>query len=142
MLVEAALVAARAPGPLRAFYERIRARRNAQVAAVATARKLASLFWSLLTREQDYAYGQPSLARQKIRRLELTAGELMVAHRSGYGRRVAHRGPRFETPYAKQAESVTTPVKTARGARARGLDRLPRCGCGRRAWRRCGARGS
>ena len=58
VLVEAALVAVRAPGPLRAFYERVRARR-AQVAAVATARKLASLFWCLLTREQDYAYGQP-----------------------------------------------------------------------------------
>jgi hypothetical protein len=74
VLVEAALIAVRAPGPLRAFYERVRARRGAQIAAVATARKLASLFWSLLTREQDYAYGQPSLARQKIRRLELTAG--------------------------------------------------------------------
>jgi transposase len=74
VLVEAALVAARAPGPLRAFYERVRARRGAQVAAVATARKLASLFWSLLTRQQDYAYGQPSLARHKIRRLELAAG--------------------------------------------------------------------
>ena len=74
MLVEAAWVAVRAPGPLRAFYERVRARRGAQVAAVATARKLASLFWCLLTREQDYAFGQPSLTRQKIRQLELAAG--------------------------------------------------------------------
>ena len=74
VLVEAAWVAVRAPGPLRAFYERVRARRGAQVAAVATARKLASLFWCLLTREQDYAYGQPSLTRRKIRQLELTTG--------------------------------------------------------------------
>ena len=74
VLVEAALVAVRAPGPPRAFYERVRARRGAQVAAVATARKLAGLFWSLLTGEQDYAYGQPSLARHKIRQLELAAG--------------------------------------------------------------------
>ena len=74
VLVEAAWVAVRAPGPLRAFYERIRARRGAQVAAVATARKLASLFWCLLTREQDYAYGQPSLTRRKIRQLELATG--------------------------------------------------------------------
>ena len=74
VLVEAAWVAVRAPGPLRAFYERVRARRGPQVAAVATARKLASLFWCLLTREQDYAYGQPSLARRKIRQLELAAG--------------------------------------------------------------------
>ena len=74
VLVEAAWIAVRSPGPLRAFYERVRARRGAQVAAVATARKLASLFWCLLTREQDYAYGQPSLTRHKIRTLELAAG--------------------------------------------------------------------
>jgi transposase len=74
VLVEAAWVTVRAPGPLRAFYERVRARRGAQVAAVATARKLASLFWCLLTREQDYTFGQPSLTRRKIRRLELVAG--------------------------------------------------------------------
>jgi hypothetical protein len=30
------------------------------VAIVAAARKLASLFWCLLMREQDYAYAQPS----------------------------------------------------------------------------------
>jgi transposase len=74
VLVEAAWTAVRAPGPMRAFYERVRARRGAQVAAVATARKLAHLFWCLLTREQDYAFGQPSLARRKLRRLELAAG--------------------------------------------------------------------
>jgi transposase len=50
VLVEAAWTAVRAPGPMRAFYERVRARRGAQVAAVATARKLANLFWCLLTR--------------------------------------------------------------------------------------------
>ena len=74
VLVEAAWVAVRAPGPMRAFYERVRARRGAQVAAVATARKLASLFWCLLIREQDYAYAQPSLTRHKLRKLELAAG--------------------------------------------------------------------
>ena len=74
VLVEAAWVTVRAPGPMRAFYERVRARRGAQVAAVATARKLASLFWCLLTREQDYAFAQPSLTRRKVRKLELVAG--------------------------------------------------------------------
>ena len=28
----------------------------------------------MLTREQDYAYAQPSLTKKKLRRLELTAG--------------------------------------------------------------------
>ena len=74
VLVEAVWTAVRTPGPLRAFYERVRARRGAQVAAVATARKLATLCWCLLTREQDYAFGQPTLTRKKIRRLEVAAG--------------------------------------------------------------------
>jgi transposase len=43
-----------------AFYERLRARRGAQIALVATARKLCVLFWHLLTNEQDYAFGRPS----------------------------------------------------------------------------------
>jgi hypothetical protein len=30
--------------------------------------------WCLLTREQDYAYAQPSLTKKKLRRLEITAG--------------------------------------------------------------------
>jgi transposase len=73
-LVEAAWSVVRQPGPLRAFYQRIRARRGHQVAIVASARKLACLFWCMLTREQDYAYQQPSLTRKKLRRLELQAG--------------------------------------------------------------------
>jgi hypothetical protein len=74
VLVEACWTAVRTPGPLRAFYERIRARRGHQVAIVASARKLACLFWCLLTRGEDYAYAQPSLTRKKLRRLEITAG--------------------------------------------------------------------
>ena len=38
------------------------------------ARKLACLFWCLLTREEDYAFAQPTLTKKKLRRLELTAG--------------------------------------------------------------------
>jgi transposase len=73
-LVEAAWSVVRQPGPLHAFYERIRSRRRHQVAIVASARKLAVLFWHLLTKGEDYAYAQPSLTRKKLRRLELLAG--------------------------------------------------------------------
>jgi transposase len=41
---------------------------------VATARKLAVLFWCMLTRSEDYAHQQPSLTKKKLRRLEITAG--------------------------------------------------------------------
>jgi transposase len=74
MLVEAAWAAAKTPGPLRAFYERVRARRGMQIAVVATARKLAVLCWHLIIRDEDYAYGRPSLLAQKLRALELRAG--------------------------------------------------------------------
>ncbi len=74
MLVEAAWAAAKTPGPLHAFYERVRARRGMQVAIVATARKLAVLCWHLIAKGEDYAYGRPSLLTQKLRRLELRAG--------------------------------------------------------------------
>jgi transposase len=74
MLTEAAIVAVSTAGPMRAFYERVRARRGSQIAIVAVARKLAVLFWHLLTREQDYAFQRPSLTRKKLRSLELRAG--------------------------------------------------------------------
>jgi hypothetical protein len=64
-LVEAAWSVVRQPGRLHAFYLRIRARRDHQVAVVAAARKLACLFWCMLIREQDYAFGQPSLTRRR-----------------------------------------------------------------------------
>jgi transposase len=73
-LVEAAWSVVHQPGPLHAFYERIRARRCGQVAAVAVARKLACLFWFLLTRGEDYAHQQPSLTAKKLRLLEIRAG--------------------------------------------------------------------
>lgn len=74
MLVEAAFSAARAPGPLRAFYKRVKDRRGFQVATVATARKLTVLCWHLVTTGEDYAFARPSLNAHKRRKLELAAG--------------------------------------------------------------------
>jgi hypothetical protein len=74
MLVEAAWAASRTPGPLRAFYQRVRARRGMQIAIVATARKLAVLCWHLLIKGESYAFAQPSLLARKHRTLELRAG--------------------------------------------------------------------
>ena len=73
-LVEAARSVVQQPGPMHAFYERIRARKGHNAAVVAVARKLAVLFFCMLTREQDYAHQQPSLTAQKLRRLEVKAG--------------------------------------------------------------------
>ncbi|HEX4718366.1 MAG TPA: IS110 family transposase [Thermoleophilaceae bacterium] len=73
-LVEASWSTVRQPGPIAGFYARVKARRGHQVAIVASARKLACLFWCLLTRGEDYAFAQPSLTKKKMRRLELQAG--------------------------------------------------------------------
>ena len=75
MLVEAAWAAAKAPGPLHAFFVRIRARRGHQVAAVAVARKLAVLCWHLLTKEENYLWARPALVANKLRAMELQAGK-------------------------------------------------------------------
>ena len=73
-LVEASWSTVRQPGPIAGFYVRIKARRGHSIAIVASARKLACLFWCLLTRGEDYAFAQPSLTKKKMRRLELQAG--------------------------------------------------------------------
>lgn len=97
MLVEAAWRAIRTPGPLRAFGERVRARRGAQIAAVAVARKLVVLCWHLLTKDEDYAFQRPSLTRKKTRRLELLAGAPRLAR--------GHGGPPVSpTPTQRAAE--------------------------------------
>jgi transposase len=75
MLVEAAWAVARAPGPLHAFFVRIRARRGHQIAAVAVARKLAVLCWHVLTKDQDYLWARPALVANKTRAIELQAGK-------------------------------------------------------------------
>jgi transposase len=75
LLVEAAHVAIRTPGPLRAFHARVKARRGAQVALCATARKLAVLSWHLLSSGEDYRYNAPTIMQRKLRRLQRQAGD-------------------------------------------------------------------
>ena len=75
MLVEAAWAAAKAPGPLRGFFIRVRAKRGHQLAAVAVARKLAVLCWHMLAKGEDYRWARPSLVAHKRRQMELAAGK-------------------------------------------------------------------
>jgi transposase len=116
-LVEASWSAVRNPGPLHAFYQRIRARRGHQIAITAAARKLACLFWILLWRQEDYAFGQPSLTAKKLRRLEITAGAPRWQDRRGIW--IAHRLLRdAELDLARQAEHAY--AQTVRDRQAAG----------------------
>ena len=126
MLGEVAWKVMQTPGPLRAFFERVRARRGPQVAATATARKLVVLFWHLLAREQDYAFGRPAMTRNKIRQLELLAGAPPQKGRRGVAGGKSKAVFDAERELSRQAETAyrrlvsdwkaTGPAKAGAGA--------------------------
>lgn len=105
MLVEAVWAAARAPGPLRAFFLRVRARRGQHVAAGATTRKLAVVIWHLLIKGESYAWARPSLDAKKLRDVELKAGSKAARGQKG----AAHAyniNREEERRWVEQAESA------------------------------------
>lgn len=107
LLVEAAWQTVRSPGPMRAFYERVRARRGAHIAAVAVARKLAVLIWHMLTKGEDYAWGRPMLMARKLRNLELAAGHAARPGKRGsaydYGISERRKADRAQAEQAERA---------------------------------------
>lgn len=122
LLVEAAWQTIRVPGPLRAFYERVRARRGNHIAVVAVARKLTVLIWHMLTKGEDYTWVRPALMARKMRTLELAAG--LPARRGQRGATHAYNLPeqrRADRAVAEQAESAYRHM--TQGWRKRGPDR-------------------
>jgi transposase len=119
VLVEAAWVATRTAGPLRAFAQRIAARRGWNVAIVAVARKLAVIAWHLLSRDEEYAYGRPSRLRLKLRALELRAGSDRAQGRS-LGLTSSHAERRLELERAEQAEAAYRRLVAERSTRGNG----------------------
>jgi len=105
VLVEAAWVASRSAGPLRAFWQRTAARRGANIATVAVARKLVVLAWQLLTKGEDYAFKRPAALAEKLRTLELAAGaERRQGRRQGARVRVSAERRKLDKQLAEQAE--------------------------------------
>ena len=86
MLVEAAWSARSAPGPLRAFFARVSAKRGAPAAIVATARKLTVLIWHVLAKGEDYAFARPAFQAMKLRKVALKAGAPREYGKAGPGR--------------------------------------------------------
>lgn len=131
MLTEAAFVAVSTAGPMRAFYERVRVRRGSQIAIVAVARKLAVLFWHLLTHEQDYAFARPSLTRKKLRALELRAGaqrhpgSRTLATKNSYSQRAHRERERELSEHAELAYRRLVADWTASGPAKAGAGATP-----------------
>jgi transposase len=107
MLVEAAWSAKTAPGPLRAFFERVQRSRGAPAAAVATARKLAVMIWHVLTDGTEYAYARPAFTAMKLRKAALKAGAPREYGKAGPGRDYWIKEIRErEADYVRRAEQA------------------------------------
>ena len=125
MLVEAAWSAKTAPGPLRAFFNRVQKKRGASAAAVATARKLAVMIWHILTSGKDYAYARPAFTAMKLRKVALKAGAPRAYGKAGPARdywikeireREAGYVARVEQAYERMVAAwKETPKKVATG---------------------------
>jgi len=107
LLVEAAWAAARSPGPLRAFFRKLSARRGKHIAAVATARKLATIVWHMLVKDTDYIWARPALLARKLRAMELRAGA-PTSH--------ARRGSAYEYNIASKRAEERARVEVAEAA--------------------------
>jgi transposase len=131
-LVEAAWSVVHQPGPLHAFYERIRARRGHGKAVVASARKLTALFWCLLFRGENYAHQQPSLTAKKLRLLEIRAGAPTLKGKRTGTWATRERMRQAERELAQQAEASYTRMvsdwQAARPEKAKAADPAAKVG--------------
>ena len=73
MLIQAAQQYSRQAGPLGHFFQRIKRRKNHNVAVVATARKLACIAWRMLTSGEPYRYAPPQTTAAKLATLRIMA---------------------------------------------------------------------
>ncbi len=94
LLLEAAEHTVKAPGPLRAFYLRLKKKRNHNVAKTAVARKMAEIIWHLLSKDEDYLYQIPRLTQEKQARVLCLA----TGHKAQGGiKKGEHRSPLYGT---------------------------------------------
>jgi transposase len=73
MLIEAAQHLDKHPGPLGCFFRRLAKKKNRNVAVVATARKLVTIAWQMLTTGEPYRYAIPGSTETKLSRLRVKA---------------------------------------------------------------------
>ncbi len=75
MLTQAAQHAAAHPGPIGAFFRRLRKRKSHNVAVVAVARKLVTIAFLMLKNDEPYRYAKPDTVRAKLNEVRRKAGE-------------------------------------------------------------------
>lgn len=123
MLVQASQHVASHPGPLGHFFRRLLAKKNRNVAVVATARKLVTIAWHMLRNNEPYRYAQPLPTQHKLLALRVRA--------TGQRRRPASRkGMPRSASYGTGAQTRLRPTLQAVYAGeglpgSRALDSLP-----------------
>lgn len=90
VMIQAAQMAGRHPGPVGVAFRRLCKRKNRNVAVVACARKLARIAWLMLSTGEPYRYALPDTTRAKLARLRRAVGE----------KRKPIRRDRYRTPVA------------------------------------------
>lgn len=70
LLTQACQHVSRHPGPLGAFYRRLVKRKPRQVAIMALARKLVTIAWQMLKKNEPYRYAKPMLMAKKFTNLK------------------------------------------------------------------------
>lgn len=121
MLIQAAQSVGRQQNPIGAFFRKKARRKNRNVAAVATARKLAVIAWHVLSSGEPYRYAPPRSTASKLARLRVQA--------TGERRRGQHRkrnGARSDAGTEQHPASPLNRVYSREQMpRSRELDELP-----------------
>ena len=73
LLTQAAQQVAQHPGPLGVFFRRLKAKKNHNIAVVATARKLVVIAHLMLKNREPYRYAVPATTRDKLAGLRVAA---------------------------------------------------------------------
>jgi transposase len=75
MLVQAVQAASDHPGPIGAFFRRLRERKKYDVAVIATARKLVTVAYLMLKHNEPYRYAKPDVVKDKLADCRRKAGQ-------------------------------------------------------------------
>jgi transposase len=122
MLTQAAQHAASHPGPIGAFFRRLRKRKSHNVAVVAVARKLVTIAYLILKNNEPYRYAKPETVRDKLNEVRRKAGEEPPKRKPG---KAAGSGPdagRLNATYRRSGlPAARTPEEWSAGER-RALD--------------------
>lgn len=116
MIVEAADHLRKSVPVYRRFYERIKKKKNHNVAKIATTRKLAELVWILLTRNEEFIYARPKRTddkRSAIKQLARSKADLKLnkkpTNRILYGTNL--RGTLVRNEIQKRASDEAAKIK-------------------------------